>query len=154
MCHAHFNKQPFRFATKSSFNSENVTGPVKINHVSKKYTLLWFYEYLLFWNTYALPMNFRRFSIKFYINGINFVWFIQTNISYDRVKLIWKKYALTWLIFAGQIIISQECVEQLEWISPLIINPLKTELILILHFLYISNHTLISNPSLHHWLQR
>ena len=34
------------------------------------------------------------------------------------------------------------------------INPLRTELILILRFLHISNHTLISNASLHHWLQR
>ena len=34
------------------------------------------------------------------------------------------------------------------------LNPLRTELILILHFLHISNHTLISNASLHHWLQR
>ena len=33
-------------------------------------------------------------------------------------------------------------------------NPLRTELILILRFLHISNHTLISNASLHHWLQR
>ena len=35
----------------------------------------------------------------------------------------------------------------------LLVNPLRTKLILILHFLHISSHTLISNASLHHWLQ-
>ena len=35
-----------------------------------------------------------------------------------------------------------------------VFNPLRTELILILRFSHISNHTLISNASLHHWLQR
>ena len=34
-----------------------------------------------------------------------------------------------------------------------IINPLRTELILKLRFSHVSNHTLISNASLHHWLQ-
>ena len=39
-------------------------------------------------------------------------------------------------------------------VEALNVNPLRTELILILCFLHISNHILICNASLHHWLQR
>ena len=57
----------------------------KINHVSVNYTL-YFYEYLSFWNEYALSVNFVKFSIKFYISGINFVQFVQTDFKLWQSK--------------------------------------------------------------------
>ena len=47
--------------------------------------------------------------------------------------------------YGGTIVAYQGC--------NLVFNPLRTELILILRFSHISNHTLVSNASLHHWLQ-
>ena len=54
---------------------------------------------------HALPVNFERFSNKFYINGINFFNSHKQIKSYDRANLkkVGNFYVPTWLIFAGQV---------------------------------------------------